>query len=693
MGQQYLGAALLSKLEGVHVQNFDMATLMKDSTRSPEAAIVQLFEEVKRHKPSVIYLPNVDVWYHTLSDSAIRTFTGLLRSLPPTDPVLVLGVMDRDLSDEMEMDELEKRLNKKMLQDLFNYSGKNRYCLARPDNAARREFYQQVIDLISKPPSEFPEPEQRKRRKLVELPVAAVHEVVRGGSSKEEQKAQKRKDRLTLNMLKLHIQTVMDQIKIKYKKFRTPVVDEATISYLYDEQNPVLVTTDLSEEQRQQQQLFRPYELEKDEKGTVTIEKRLSNGYYKRPKDYLADIKRLAKDAKTSGDADRTLKANEMLANVDVDMSTLEQSQPVLVAECEAVYQREVERERERMQKVREAERNGETVPKIVPNVPPPNASKTTTETSGPVMLGQEIPGRPELFPFTPGRFPGPSPSINLWSTTNGSHPSHQTNGSTVPPRPREDSEMLDTGSQHELYETSQREPHITPSQGGTQGQRSQKGALTHVAHGSQLDQYHNSASTTTSGKKTSDRSSGPYSIGTQYSNGVRGDHPDFSMMATAGHGGSQILSLPDTQPHDDVPLSQPSQSSQPQQQAMAPPAAPPAHSLHPRQSSIVSILNNSNDSEAGPGAAQQEPSRSAINRLILDPKGLHELHEQLVERSSGFSVEQLEQVNAQLMDVLWKTRGNWNRTQVLMGVKDAFNETARDIEACQKIAGPSQPK
>ncbi|KAK1079969.1 TAT-binding protein-like protein 7, AAA ATPase [Friedmanniomyces endolithicus] len=710
MGQQYLGAALLSKLEGVHVQNFDMATLMKDSTRSPEAAIVQLFEEVKRHKPSVIYLPNVDVWYHTLSDSAIRTFTGLLRSLPPTDPVLVLGVMDWDLSDETEMDELEKRLNKKMLQDLFNYSGKNRYCLARPDNAARREFYQQVIDLISKPPSDFPEPEQRKRRKLVELPVAAVHHDVTRGSTKEEQKAQKRKDRLTLNMLKLHIQTVMDQIKIKYKKFRTPVVDEATISYLYDEQNPGLITTDLSEEQRQQQQLFRPYELEKDEKGVpglrevasgkfyynleiVTIEKRLSNGYYKRPKDYLADIKRLAKDAKTSGDADRTLKANEMLANVDVDMSTLEQSQPVLVAECEAVYQRELERERERMQKDREAERNGETVPKIVPNVPPPNASKTTTETSGPVMLGQEVPGRPELFPFTPGRFPGPSPSINLWSTTNGSHPSHQTNGSTVPPRPREDSEMLDTGSQHELYETSQREPHITPSQGGTQGQRSQKGALTHVAHGSQLDQYHNSASTTTSGKKTSDRSSGPYSIGTQYSNGVRGDHPDFSMMATAGHGGSQIPSLPDTQPHDDVPLSQPSQSSQPQQQAMAPPAAPPAHSLHPRQSSIVSILNNNNDSEAGPGAAQQEPSRSATNRLILDPKGLHELHEQLVQRSSGFSVEQLEQVNAQLMDVLWKTRGNWNRTQVLMGIKDAFNETGRDIEAGQKIAGPSQPK
>lgn len=33
MGQQYLGAALLSKFEGLHVQNFDMSVLMKDSTR------------------------------------------------------------------------------------------------------------------------------------------------------------------------------------------------------------------------------------------------------------------------------------------------------------------------------------------------------------------------------------------------------------------------------------------------------------------------------------------------------------------------------------------------------------------------------------------------------------------------------------------------------------------------------------
>ena len=33
MGQQYLGAALLSKFEGLHVQNMGLSTLMSDSTR------------------------------------------------------------------------------------------------------------------------------------------------------------------------------------------------------------------------------------------------------------------------------------------------------------------------------------------------------------------------------------------------------------------------------------------------------------------------------------------------------------------------------------------------------------------------------------------------------------------------------------------------------------------------------------
>lgn len=616
--------------------------------------------------------------------------------------MLVLGIMDREINEKDELD-------LKMAHDLFGYSKKNQFKLVRPSEPARQEYFEAVVALIRKPPTEFPEPENRKKRKLAELPVAQVQEAPKG-PTKAEDKAQKMKDRLTLNQLKMWIQRVMDHIKIKYKKFRTPVIDEATITYLYDEQDPNLVTTDLTEEQRQQQQLFRPYEIDKDAKGVpglrevasgkfyynleiVTIEKRLSNGYYKRPKDFLADIKRLAKDANTSGDQDRTLKANEMLTNVEVDMADLQQQHPVLAAECEAVYQREQERERQRLLELREAERKGEDVPRIVPNVPPQNASTTTTEASGPIVLGQQVPGRPSLFPFTPSRLPGPGPVSNPWSTTNGSHPSHHTNGSTVPSRPQEDSEMLD--SQPDPFYTvgsaGARPPVVggwgpvgTPSQQNTQGQRSQKSAHTQIPHGSHLDQYQNSASTTTSGQKTSDksnRSSGPYSVG---SNGLHPTHPDFSNLAPML--GSQ---LPDTQ---EVPSSssQSQPASQPSETAMAPPAPPQIH----RQSSIIGLLNDPADGAQGPAAPKSlPPPPPPPMQTTLDEDSLALLRQAVVKNSSGMSVEQMEQVNACLMDVIWRSRGDWNRNHVIQSVNDAFNAAVGDIEKCQGIEGPSQEK
>lgn len=124
MGQQYIGAALLNRFEGLHVQSFDLPTLLEDSARSAEAAVVQLFKEVRRHKPSVIYIPNVDVWYQTVAPSVIKTFTSMLRALPPNDPVLVLGILDTAKEDE--------KLDPDMLRDLFGFSVKNVFALKRP---------------------------------------------------------------------------------------------------------------------------------------------------------------------------------------------------------------------------------------------------------------------------------------------------------------------------------------------------------------------------------------------------------------------------------------------------------------------------------------------------------------------------------------------------------------------------------
>lgn len=65
-------------------------------------------------------------------------------------------------------------------------------------------------------------------------------------------------------------------------------------------------------------------------------------------------------------------------------------------------------------------------------------------------------------------------------------------------------------------------------------------------------------------------------------------------------------------------------------------------------------------------------------------------LLELLAEQTSGYSVEQLEQVYSTLMDYIWKTRGEWNRVKVTREVRAVFDEVADDIKACQDLGGRS---
>jgi ATPase family AAA domain-containing protein 2 len=656
-----------------------------NQTQSPEAAVVQLFKEIRRHKPSVIFIPNVDVWYHTVPPAVIKTFTGLLQSLRPDEPVLVLGIMETSKDDATDP---------AMLRDLFGFSMKNVFNVQRPGEAARREYFEEVIKFIRMPPSDFPNQENRKKRQLAELPVAPQKKVE--GPTKDQQKAQKKQDRITLNNLKVVIQPVMDQIKRAYKKFRTPIVDPAVIEYLFDEQGPNHVPADLPAEMSQQPGFYRPYELSRDEKGEpglrevatgkffynleiVMIEKRLSNGYYKRPRDFLADIKRLAKDARTSGDEERTLKANELVANVEVDMAMVERTNPDLVRECEAVYAREKVREKEALEKARkEAEATGQTM--VVPsNIPPNISGNTTTDTTGPILLGEQVPGPPTIPPVTPLR--------NLASLSNGDTPhdeenSHAlSNGEHPASHPNEDTPMTDA-------------PHVggeaTSAPNTQTQQKSQRSAVTYLPPGSQPADYYNSASTTTSGQKTdkSNRSSGPYN-NTQSTNGVS-EHPDFSAMQP---GGTQ--SIPDTQGTSsdssslDSPLadahvtelsslsqhtqSQPSQaSSQHQNLRMGPPSS------KPHNSTINALLNS-------------DPPTPSQPALVIDEAHLKTLQQELTRRCSGLSVEQLEQVNATIMDTIWKQRNVWNRVQVAHTVQAAFNEVIEDIKLVQSLLPPSQ--
>ncbi|KAH8701142.1 putative AAA family ATPase [Talaromyces proteolyticus] len=701
MGQQYLAGAVLHHFEGLHVQSFDLPTLMSDSTRSPEATVVQLFAEVKRHKPSVIYIPNVQTWYDTVGHTVISTFIGLLRSIPPTDPVLLLGVIEED----------GEPLDATMLKSLFGYSQRNLYALPPPNQQSRHEFFGRVIDYVKTSPEDFPDPENRKRRKLEDLEVAPpLEQKADTLLTKDQLKAQKRKDRQTLNLLKIRIQPIMDQIK-KYKRFRAGVVDDSQIRYLFEEEDPSVLTSDLPLDQ---QTAFRPFEKSIDKNGVpglkevatgrffynleiVTIEKRLSNGYYKRPKDFLADIKRIAKDARALGDQERLLRANELLTNVEVDIGGIEQSDPVLVAECEGVYLRELEREKAVMERAKKAELTGDMAPPSQLNVPHGNTDSAVS--SGPVVLGQ--PFTNGARPVTPSHQSTSGPMSNGNHGAGGSdlneggiHGSHSNDPSNASRAEDGDTYMTNsdeldyTGrlTANSSFGPSAQPKHPLSNTAPSQQIRresgisslSQKGPMTPMAPGSQPGDYTNDASTTqtTSDKKTSDQSTGPqlHTQSLTTGSGPRGEYPDLTSYPDRI---SQEEHLPDTQQgsllNTSQPLIRPHLQNNAQHRPV--PASDAAAKPSAQPTNIKSLLNNE----------ERNP------RVDIDHGYIDQLHIQLTQQTSGCSVEQLEQINTQLMDSIWKQRGEWDRTKVAGHVKDKFNEVLQDMQSNQLFSSMSQ--
>ena len=624
----------------------------------------------------------------------------------------------------------------------------------------RREYFHAVTTYLTMSPEDFPEPANRKKRRIeVLLPVPPEPSKPPPPLSKAEIKAQKMKDRQTLNVLKLRIQPVMDQIRQRYKKFRTGVIDENQIRYLYDEEDPNTVSTDLPEAVRQQV-AFRPYEKGSDDHGEpglveqasgkffynleiVTIEKRLSNGYYKRPKDFVADVKKLAKDAKAFNDQDRLLRANELLANVEVDMGHIEATEPAFAAECESVYSREIQREQEKLEKLKQLAAAEGREPEVLPSNVPPNRSQPSTEqSSGPIVLGQPMTNGilhhpvPPFTPFTPLRPSQHSTLTNGLSSgfSNLTEPHSQpaqSNGSSMPSHDDGDTHMTNSGdgpstergTQNSSFGPSAQTRPLHSYTGGPAslqqrlslpGSLSQRSAITPMAEGSHPQDYTNDASTTSSDKARISGSSGPFN--TQSSQG-KPEGPDLTMLLHSASANSQ---LPDTQGnpysreniyeasglmllktdysasqgsggHDSIPNSS---QSQPNSQhnnnknndndnnnnnGSQPPPIPPFNAPARQQhGSIHSLLNDE------PPPTSTAMTKADQHSLVADRVIAERLLDELVERTSGCSVEQLEQIYSALMDDIWKTRGDWNRLQVADKLRDLFTEVLEDMQKMQ---------
>ncbi|CCH41644.1 putative TAT-binding protein [Wickerhamomyces ciferrii] len=325
-GQSYLGAAVLNHLEGFNVQSLDLGALFGDSTRTPETAIIQSFIEARRHQPSIIFIPNVDIWYYAVSDSSKATLSGLLRSVSSNEKILLLGLS------ETPFEELDLGL-----KNLFGLAEANHINLGKSNEEQREKFFESLWIALKMKPTEFLD--SRKKRKLEKL--EKIEPEVK--EEKLTLKSFEKSDMKLKNTLKIKLSGLMDLFKNRYRKFKKPIIDDHLLIHLFepeDENAPL-----------------RPYSKDGDmivENATGRryfnmdldiAEERLWNGYYSEPKQFLKDIEMIYKDSVTLGDRERLIKASEMFANAQVGVEEI--ATPEFATECKAMRAREAERQRQ----------------------------------------------------------------------------------------------------------------------------------------------------------------------------------------------------------------------------------------------------------------------------------------------------------------------------------------------------------
>lgn len=665
MGQQYLGAGLLHHLEGYHIQSFDLGTLLGDSSRTPEAMIIQLLVEVKRHTPSVIFIPNMDRWLDTISQSAKATFFGFLRDLKPTDSILVLALMEtKDISADFEISEL------------FGYSGENIYEIPETNDTSRERFFELLIKYIKSKPSDFTDPENRPKRKLEILPLAPPEPE----QNTVDTKQQKRKDTQTKNKLKIKLSAIMDPIKNRYKKFKKPIIDLTALYHI------LYPTPDIA--------LSVPYKKTDDDMilevstgrryynmDLDVVEERLWNGYYCEPKQFLADIKMIHHDSVTSEDRERIVRSSEMVTNAQVYIDEISLDTQ-FVDECKAVHKREIQ-EQERLLKLAEIEVDKDTVVPVdsingtTNGHTHPSINGTIQDDSDIAMLDVTTTLLPEDSSLQTTLVPSVSHNVEM---SFGGVPNGSSVTVSVEAPPNGSGQIINSSisASVPVSETLVEPAVATEYNGESETQK--------VENEMDVDiPKIETAPTSTSILKTD-----PVS---EQSASVFQSRPKMESQ-------SSILAQPETIQNVEPEMSktaktpEPESKPEPENKSENVTENVPVNKDEPENKpenvpEPVSEPESKSKPESEP-EPEPEPEREIEPEpdFILDEALLAKFQSDIVSKTAGLSIERLEQVNSTLIDLLWASRKEWNRNiiiELLMDRLDKVMESIRRSELVKK--------
>lgn len=229
-GLDHLGPAVLHELEKFPVHSLGLPSLLSDpSAKTPEEALVHIFGEARRTTPSIVYLPQFDVWWETAHEQLRAVLLTMLEELPSDLPILLLGTSSAALADVEEVP-----------TSVFPH--RSVYQVNMPSTEDRTLFFDRLIEAAISIFLERISKKSQDANRLSELPRAPK---LASGPKASELKAKVEAEQHALRRLRMCLRDVCNRILYdkRFNAFHFPVSDEDAPNYRSIIQNPMDIAT------------------------------------------------------------------------------------------------------------------------------------------------------------------------------------------------------------------------------------------------------------------------------------------------------------------------------------------------------------------------------------------------------------------------------------------------------------------
>ncbi|XP_035412100.1 ATPase family AAA domain-containing protein 2 isoform X2 [Cygnus atratus] len=226
----YLAPAVLHALEKFPVHTLDLSNLFTN-VAPPEEICGQLIRNAQKTAPSIIYVPDIHLWWDNVGPALKLTFLTLLQNIPAFSPVLLLATSDVCHSD------LPEEIQKLFIKEFGEVCN-----IKLPGKEERANFFEDIIlNQTARPPVK-----KAVRQTFEVLPVASSPEPQE--PPEEEVGLLEEEEEDTLRELRIFLRDVTQKLATdrRFKEFTKPVDPAKVPDYATRIKEPMDLSTVLT---------------------------------------------------------------------------------------------------------------------------------------------------------------------------------------------------------------------------------------------------------------------------------------------------------------------------------------------------------------------------------------------------------------------------------------------------------------